>query len=40
MSAVENAKVIRIFAYASKTEVVCDGDACVITGSTRIYGLT
>ena len=33
MSALENAKVVGYFAYASKTEVVCDGDACVITGS-------
>jgi hypothetical protein len=33
MSGVYDAKVIGYFAYASKTEVVCDGDACVITGS-------
>ena len=33
MSAGEDTKVIGYFAYRSKTEVVCDGDACVIAGS-------
>lgn len=33
MSAAEDAKVIGYFAYASLTEVVCDGDACMIAGS-------
>lgn len=28
-----NHKVIGYFAYASPTQVVCDGDACVIAGS-------
>ena len=33
MSAAHDAKVIGYFAYASQTEVVCDGDACLIAGS-------
>mgnify|MGYP001247206939 CR=1 FL=1 len=33
MSAADDAKVIGYFAYASQTEVVCDGDACVVAGS-------
>ena len=33
MSAAEDAKVIGYFAYSSPTEVVCDGDACIIAGS-------
>jgi hypothetical protein len=33
MSASDEAKVIGYFAYVSPTEVVCDGDACVVTGS-------
>ena len=28
-----NSKVIGYFAYLSPTEIVCDGDACVISGS-------
>lgn len=32
MSADDDAKVIGYFAYASQTEVVCDGDACVVAG--------
>jgi hypothetical protein len=30
-----NHKVIGYFAFASPTEVVCTGDACVISGSVR-----
>jgi len=30
-----HSKVIGYFAYASPTEVVCTGEACVITGSYR-----
>ncbi len=30
-----NRKVIGYFAFASPTEVVCTGNACVITGSVR-----
>jgi hypothetical protein len=30
-----HSKVIGYFAYASPTEVVCTGDACVISGSRR-----
>jgi len=33
MSAADDAKVIGCFAFTSPTEVVCDGDACVIAGS-------
>jgi hypothetical protein len=33
MSAADDAKVIGYYAYASQTEVVCDGDACVVAGS-------
>ena len=33
MSTSDDAKVIGYFAYASQTDVVCDGDACVIAGS-------
>ena len=33
MPPVDDGKVIGYFAYASKTEVFCDGDACVIIGS-------
>lgn len=33
MSAADDAKVIGYFAHASPTEVVCDGDACVVAGS-------
>jgi hypothetical protein len=33
MTAAEDTKVIGYFAYASPSEVVCDGDACVIAGS-------
>ena len=33
MPAADDAKVIGYFAYASQTEVVCDGDACVVAGS-------
>ena len=33
MSAAQDAKVIGYFAYRSLTEVVCDGDACVVAGS-------
>jgi hypothetical protein len=36
MPSVDDAKVIGYFAYASETEVVCDGDACVITGSDAV----
>jgi hypothetical protein len=28
-----DSKVIGYFAYSSPTEVICDGDACVISGS-------
>ncbi len=30
-----DSKVIGYFAYKSKTEVICDGDACVISGSKQ-----
>ncbi|MCI5149250.1 MAG: hypothetical protein D3916_07675 [Candidatus Electrothrix sp. MAN1_4] len=30
-----DSKVIGYFAYKSKTEVICDGDACVISGSEQ-----
>ena len=33
MATDEDSKVIGYFAYASPSEVVCDGDACVIAGS-------
>ena len=33
MSVAEDTKVIGYFAYTSLTDVVCDGDACVIAGS-------
>ena len=33
MAAAEDTKVIGYFAYASPSEVVCDGDACIIAGS-------
>jgi hypothetical protein len=33
MSSARDAKVIGYFAYTSPSEVVCDGDACVIAGS-------
>jgi len=33
MAAAEDSKVIGYFAYASPSEVVCDGDACIIAGS-------
>jgi hypothetical protein len=33
MATADDAKVIGYFAYASRTEVVCDGDACIIAGS-------
>jgi hypothetical protein len=33
MAAADDAKVIGHFAYVSPSEVVCDGDACVIAGS-------
>ena len=33
MAAAKDTKVIGYFAYASSSEVVCDGDACVIAGS-------
>jgi hypothetical protein len=33
MSTADDAKVIGYFAYTSPTDVVCDGDACVIAGS-------
>ena len=33
MAASEQSRVIGYFAYASSTDVVCDGDACVIAGS-------
>ena len=33
MSAADDAKVIGYFAYASQTEVICEGDACVVAGS-------
>ena len=31
-----DSKVIGYFAYISSTEVVCDGDACVISGSEQM----
>jgi hypothetical protein len=33
MSVANETKVIGYFAYFSPSEVVCDGDACLITGS-------
>lgn len=33
MSIANDSKVIGYFAYLSPSEVVCDGDACLITGS-------
>ena len=33
MSADRDSKVIGYFAYASRVEVVCTGDACVVAGS-------
>jgi hypothetical protein len=30
-----DSKVIGYFAYKSKTEVICDGDACIISGSEQ-----
>ena len=33
MAAADDAKVIGYFAYASPSEVVCDGDACIVAGS-------
>ena len=33
MAAANHAKVIGYFAYATASEVFCDGDACVIAGS-------
>lgn len=33
MAAAADSKVIGYFAYASLSEVVCDGDACIIAGS-------
>jgi len=33
VATVNDAKVIGYFAYSSPSEVVCDGDACVIAGS-------
>lgn len=33
MAAADDAKVIGHFAYISQSEVVCDGDACVVAGS-------
>ena len=33
MAAANDTKVIGYFAYASSSEVVCDGDACIIAGS-------
>ncbi len=31
-----HSKIIGFFAYASKTEVVCTGNACVISGSEKL----
>lgn len=33
MAAADDAKVIGYFAYVSPSEVVCDGEACIIAGS-------
>ena len=33
MTAADDAKVIGHFAYTSPSEVICDGDACIIAGS-------
>ncbi len=33
-----DSKVIGYFAFRSKTEVICDGDACVISGSEQDMG--
>ena len=33
MAPAEDTKVIGYFAYASLSDVVCDGDACIIAGS-------
>ncbi len=30
-----DSKVIGYFAFSSPTEVICDGDACVISGSEQ-----
>ena len=35
MSTDINSKVIGYFAYSSPSEVICDGDACVISGSEQ-----